>query len=184
VKRVLCAALAAGMLTGCTQQRAEDAARSLASAAPGFAGDAAIVAQVEAKLVTVDASSALHVAVASHGGDVTLSGKVRSSESAARFEEAAAGVSGVHHVAARLAVDASLPNVGEQASDLALEAAVRANLAAEAGLNGLSVGVSAHGGSVTLSGAVKSEALRSTILSTAKGTGGVKNVVDKLEIRS
>jgi osmotically-inducible protein OsmY len=185
MKRILCAALAAGlMLAGCTQQHAEDEARSLVSAAPGFANDAEIVAQVEAKLVMLDPGSALHVAVSSHGGDVGLSGKVRSRESAARFEKAAAGISGVHHVNARLAVDASLPNAGAQAGDLALEAAVHANLAAAAGLNGLGVGVRARSGSVTLSGTVKTEALRSTILSTARETAGVKSVVDKLEVRS
>jgi osmotically-inducible protein OsmY len=176
------ALLAAAALAGCSQQHAEDTARSLASAAPGFASDAAIVAQVEAKLFSLDAGSALHVAVASHGGDVSLSGKVRSSESAARFERAASGISGVRHVNARLTVDSSLPNAGQQARDLGLEATVRANLAAQAGLNGLSVDVRARDGAVTLSGKVKSEALRSTILSTAKQTAGVKNVVDKLEV--
>ncbi|MGP6157808.1 MAG: BON domain-containing protein [Vulcanimicrobiaceae bacterium] len=184
MKRFMFALLAAGALAGCTEQHMEDTAHSIASAAPGFADDAAIVAQVEAKLVTLDPSSALHVAVESHGGDVSLSGKVRSGESATRFEKAAAAISGVHHVAARLTVDASLPNAADQARNLVLEAAVRANLAAQAGLIGLQVGVSARDGAVTLSGPVKSEALRSTILTAAKQTSGVKRVVDKLEVRS
>ena len=182
MKKIWAAALAVGLLAGCTEQHAENEARSLVGAAPGFVSDAAIVTQVEAKLMTLDAGSALHVAVASHGGDVTLSGKVRSSASAARFEKAAAHISGVHHVAARLAVDASLPNAGEQAGDLGLEAAVRANLAGNAGLNGLGIGVAAHGGTVTLSGSVKTEALKSTLVSATKGTSGVKDVVDKLEV--
>jgi osmotically-inducible protein OsmY len=174
----------AATLCACSEQHAEDTARALASAAPGFAGDAAIVAQVEAKLVGLDAGSALHVAVGAHGGDVTLSGKVRSAQLASRFEQAASAVSGVHRVSAHLAVDPSLPNAGAQAGDLALEASVRANLAAQAGLNGLRVGVKARGGEVTLSGAVASEALHSTILTTAKKTSGVKNVVDRLQVHS
>jgi osmotically-inducible protein OsmY len=111
-----------------------------------------------------------------------LSGKVRSSESATRFEKAAAGIAGVHHVSARLAVDASLPNAGDQARDLGLAATVRANLMAQAGLNGLRVDVSARDGTVTLGGRVNSEALRTTLVSTAKQTAGVKSVVDKLEV--
>jgi osmotically-inducible protein OsmY len=172
------------ILAGCSAQHAEDMARSIESAAPALASDAAIVARIEARFVSIDADSALHVAVESHDGAVSLGGKVRDAADLERFKRAAAGVPGVKHVAARLTVDATMPSAQAQASDFALAAEVRANLAAQAGINGLQVGVNARSGVVRLTGDVQSAALKSTMLSTATKTPGVKRVVDELTVRT
>jgi osmotically-inducible protein OsmY len=154
-------ALAVAAGAGCTQQQVNQAQNALASAAPGvvnaiasaapkLAGDAIIVAHVESDFLQIDPASALHVAVAAHGGAVTLSGKVRSAAIEERFVGAAKSVDGVKNVTARLAVDGSLPSAGRQMSDFALAAAVRANLTAQGGLNGVQVDVKASQGTVTL----------------------------------
>jgi hyperosmotically inducible protein len=184
-------AVAAG--AGCTQQQVTQAENAVASAAPGvvnaiataapkFAADALIVARVESDFVQIDPASALHVAVASHGGTLTLSGKVRSGAIEARFVSAAKSVDGVKSVSARLAVDGSLPNASRQIGDFALVAAVRANLAAQGGLNGVQVDVKASQGTVTLGGRVATRAIRDTLVAAAKKTAGVKTVVDALVV--
>jgi hyperosmotically inducible protein len=171
------------VLSACSEQHAENVARSIESAAPALASDAAIVARIEARFVSIDADSAWHVAVESHDGAVSLSGKVRDAADLGRFARAASGVPGVKHVASRLTVDATMPSAQAQASDFALAAEVRANLVVQAGINGLQVGVNAKSGVVRLTGDVKSAALKSTILATVTKTPGVKRVVDELTVR-
>jgi hyperosmotically inducible protein len=168
---------------GCTQQQVETESRAIASAAPAAVNDAALVAEVEARLVQSDASSALHVAVDVHHGDATLSGKVKSAAVAARFKQIAASTSGVKAVVARLTIDRALPSPGQQVRDFALATAVRASLADQAGVNGLDIGVASQSGTVTLSGTVKTAAIKSTLLAAAKSTEGVKRVVDRLHVR-
>jgi osmotically-inducible protein OsmY len=175
--------LAAILLAGCgAQSAAQKSIASLASSAPGFLDDAVLSARVEAALVGADASSAVYVTISSHAGDVALGGKVRSQQIAIRFQRAAASVGGVRHVTSQLTIDPSLHTPAQQVSDFGLAARVRADLLAQAGVNGLQVGVRAHGATVTLTGSVASDALRTTILSTARRTPGVSRVIDELTV--
>lgn len=181
---MLVALVALVALAGCTQQDVQNAGNAFASSAPKLANDAFIVTAVEAKLLSIDADSALHVAVASHDGEVKLSGKVKDRNILARFVSEARAVRGVKGVAAQLAVDAHLPRTKDRVSDFGLAAAVRARIAGQAGLNGLTLRVSASGGTVTLAGAVASPQLRATIVDAARKTPGVKAVVAHIDVRS
>jgi osmotically-inducible protein OsmY len=170
------------VLAGCTESQVNHAADGIASAAPALANDGLTIAKIEGRLVQIDPSSALHVAVTSNDGAVKLSGKVRSEAVSQKYVAAARAVGGVKNVTASLDVDPGLPNAKQQAGDFALMAAVRGNMAGQAGLNSLAVGVKAHAGTVTLTGKVKTAALRSTLAAAAKDTSGVKSVVDELKV--
>ncbi len=169
--------------TGCSQD-VNEAAKSISTEAPALFDDAAIVAKIESRFVGIDADSALHVAVDSHNGAVSLSGKAKSAAIAARFADSAKGVAGVKSVDSRIAVDASLPSATNQAKDFSVAAGVSAAILGQAGLNALSVKPAAHQGVVTLTGTVKTDALKATIVDTAKHAPGVKSVVDRIEVKS
>ena len=180
MKRLLLLAL--GAFAGCTEHDINNAGNALASAAPKLANDGIVVARVEAQLVTIDANSALHVAVSSHDGVVRLSGKVKSATIGARYVAAARNVPGVTRVDASLAPDAHLPSTTGGVSDFALTVAVRASLVGQAGVNAIGLDVKAHVGTVILAGTVRSAALRTTLVAAAKSTQGVRAVVDRLAV--
>jgi len=172
------------LAAACTRQDLDNAGSALASAAPKLASDGIVVARIEARLVQLDADSALHVAVSSRDGVVRLSGKVRSTAIAARFVAAARAIPGVTRVDSALAAAPHMPRAEQNASDFALAVAVRASLIAQGGINAFGVRVAAHDGAVTLTGKVKSESLRQTLVDAAKHSPGVKSVVDKIEVKS
>lgn len=167
---------------GCSRADIDRAAGTLASAAPALASDGFIVAQIETKLVAIDGDSALHVAVASHGGNVKLSGRTRTAAIAARYVAAAHSIAGVRGVAASLVADASLRSTAASVSDFALAATVRANLVGQAGLNAADLEIKAERGVVTLRGRVRTPELRSTLVESARATRGVRSVVDDLHV--
>jgi len=166
---------------GCSQGQVDNAGHAFASAAPAV-NDALIVAQVEGSFITIDADSALHVAVSSHDGVVKLSGRVKSDSIRDRFVAAARKTQAVKTVDATLSIDPHLPSAKDQAADFALAVAVQASIAGQSGLNALSVHVDAHGGTVTLTGTVPTRAIHATVADTAKHTSGVKKVIDKLKV--
>lgn len=74
-------------------------------------------------------------------------------------------------------------DVGQVASDSAITTKVKANLAANQGLSSFSIHVETTKGVVTLTGTVDSEAARQLAGSVAAKTGGVRVVVNKLEVK-
>jgi hyperosmotically inducible protein len=182
--RLPIAALCVTLLCGCTAQQVDTATNTVASEAPAFANDALIVAQVEGAFLSIDAGSALHTAVASHGGIVSLSGRVKSASVRQSFIERAKSTDNVKAVRSTLTVDPHLPSTQAQADDFAQVVAVEANLAGQAGINALSIHVDAHGGVVTLSGTVDTPALLATLLAAAKKTPGVHAVRDHLTLKT
>jgi osmotically-inducible protein OsmY len=174
---------AAVLASGCSSTQVEDTTKSLQKSAPVMLGDAAVSAQVTARLVGIDADSALHVAVASKDGNVSLSGRAKSAAIAERFVAAAKGVSGVKSVSSTIVADPNLPPATEQAKDAATATAVTGSLIAQSGINALGVKVRAHSGAVTLSGDVKTAALKSTMVDAAKHAPGVTSVVDDLKVK-
>jgi hyperosmotically inducible protein len=176
----LLAALA--LCAGCSQQQVNQTQKTIATEAPRLANDGLIYAQVESKLVGIDADSALHVAVAVDRGDVRLSGRVKARDVAANYLAAARGVAGVKRVRGDLTVDPALPDSRKAAADFALATAVRLNETGQAGVNGVKLGIAANDGVVTLSGDVATDALHATIVDTAQTTSGVKSVVDRLHV--
>ncbi len=181
--RALVLACAAALsVVGCTREDVKNAGNALASAAPALANDGIVIAQIESAFVRIDADSALHVAVASHDGNVRLSGRTKTTAVAQRFVDAATHTAGVKHVTSTLVSDARLPSTKKAVSDFALATAVRANLAAQAGVNGLGIAVGASDGAVVLRGRVKSAAIRTTLVEAARTTAGVRSVDDRLDV--
>lgn len=74
-------------------------------------------------------------------------------------------------------------SVGQAASDSAITAKVKGNLAANQGLSSFSIHVSTSGGVVTLTGTVDSEAAKQLAGQVAAKTGGVRVVINKLEVK-
>ena len=178
------ATIVAILASGCSQKQVEETTHSIATQAPAVLGDAATVAQIEGKFVAIDADSSLHVAVAAHDGRVTLNGKVKAPAVASRFVAAAKETSGVKSVTANLGVDRTLPSSTQAAKDITLAAAVTAGLVGQAGINAFSVKVTAKNGVATLAGTAKTQAIKTTLLDSAKHTAGVREVVDRIEVQS
>jgi osmotically-inducible protein OsmY len=157
---------------------------SVKSALPGIAKAGELYAKIEARLGQIDAASALHVVVRIDGdGNVNLSGTVRDAAIEKQFVAAATAVHGVKDVRSSLAVDPSLPNAKQSVTDFALEARVREKLLEQGGVNGVSVGVKARDGAVSLSGNVPSKNVADTLVATAKSVSGVKTVESQLQVR-
>jgi hyperosmotically inducible protein len=152
------------------------------SAVMAQAKDALIVVGVKARLLATDMDTATNVAVHVKNGAVVLSGVVRDPSEISRLSNAAAGVSGVRSVETRLSVNRALRPATAQVADAALATEVEARLAAQTGINALSVKTSSRDGHVTLSGGVHSATVKSLMISTAASTPGVKSVADHLEV--
>jgi osmotically-inducible protein OsmY len=143
-----------------------------------------LVTAVKAKLATVDADSTTAVNVNATGdGVVTLTGQARNAAQRASYDSAAASVNGVKRVVDHLQINPAMRGPKEQFSDVALGAKVAANIAAQAGVNAASVKPEVRDGVVTLSGTVPSASIKTTILNAVRKTTGVKNVVDRIEVK-
>lgn len=183
-RRVAAAVSLASILAACSQQQLNSASHDISSRAPAIFDNGVLATKVMAKLASVDAPDALYTSASANGGTVTLHGKARTPALAERFVAAAKTVAGVTAVRDEFAIDQHLPRVGRDAAAFGLTTAVRANLVGQAGVNGVGIGVSARSGVVTLSGRVKTAALRETLVSAARGTSGVRDVVDRLTVGS
>ena len=82
------------------------------------------------------------------------------------------------------AAQPALKSSERAARNVALAAAVHANLVAQTGVNALHVRVAARGTTVTLTGRAQTAGLKSTLLDAARHTAGVATVVDRVEIHS
>ena len=96
--------------------------------------------------------------------------------------DTAAGVKGISSVVTLVKVDPKFRGSSEAWRDVSLAAQVSVNLAAQTGVNALSVSPRARDGVVILEGKVPSEAVKSVMVSAATKTRGVKKVVDKLRV--
>jgi osmotically-inducible protein OsmY len=163
--------------------RAATQTQAKTSAAMAQAKDALITIGVKARLLATDMDTATSVGVHVNHGDVVLRGAVRDASEIPRLSDAASGVSGVRSVETRLTVDRALRPVSAQVADVALATEVEARLAAQTGINALSVKTASRDGHVTLSGGVHSASVKSLMISTAAQTPGVKSVADRLEVK-
>lgn len=170
-----CAFLFAG-LCACSNQQQNQVRES----AQSFG----LAAQVQAKLAAVDADSAMAVHVAVQDGVATLTGEAKSAQERSAYESAAGSVSGVKRVVDRLTVNPSLRGPKESVADAALAAKVGAVIAGQAGVNVLHVKPAVRDGVVTLTGTVSSPSVKQTIVDAVRHTSGVKNVIDRIEVKS
>jgi osmotically-inducible protein OsmY len=164
-------------------QDAGKALQQYATSPPVLAAkDSLLAAAVAAKLATVDVDTTANVRVSAHDGSVALRGAVRSAAEIPRLRSAATSVSGVKGVREELRVDPHLPSSKTQAQNVALALHVRANIAAQAGLNAFRVQPSAKGDVVTLDGAVPSMEVKSIVVDAARRTSGVRVLIDRVKV--
>lgn len=156
------------------------AAPSVPPSAAAYLNDGMLVAKVRAQVVAVDLDAATRLGVRVHNGDVVLTGVVRTTAERRRIDQAVRKVHGVQDLQDDIRVDSRTPSFS--GGDLALAAHATAVLAAQIGVNATSVRVSADDGTVTLSGKVPSESVKTTALDTVRHISGVKRVVDKLHV--
>jgi osmotically-inducible protein OsmY len=180
VKRGLALAvtlLVAGCM-GSSQQRVPEPFGTLPPASA--VKDALIVSGVKAMLIAADPDSTTTVGVTAAGGVVTLRGTVRDAATRARLVKAARNVAGVRSVVDDLTLNPHQPQIKQQVADVALEARIEAAVTAQVGLQHVSVRV--EHGVATLSGTVPDAKIRATVVATARGTAGIRNVVDRIRV--
>jgi osmotically-inducible protein OsmY len=142
--------------------------------------DALIVTAVKAKLLTDDPDSMTTLGVASRDGTVTLRGSVRDATAHSRVVGAARKVSGVKNVVDDLRIDPRGPRPGQFVDDAALATRVATAYTAQAGFQRVTVTVDR--GVATLGGTVADEKTKARIEAAARGTSGIRNVVDRIRV--
>ncbi len=142
--------------------------------------DGLILTAVKARLTALDPDSATSLGVSVRDGAVRLRGSVRDAGALAKDVAEARRIAGVKSVVSEVRIDPRGPRPREQVSDFALAARITAALAAQVGPTG--VRVHAAGGTVTLDGSAPDAKTKATAVTTARGTGGVRNVVDHIRV--
>jgi osmotically-inducible protein OsmY len=147
------------------------------------ASDAWITTKVKLSLLTDSEISPARVNVDTDAGVVTLFGTVDQQADKDRAGEAARKIDGVLSVENLLQV---VPDVAADAvaeNDDALTEAVRKRIEARPALSDASISIQTENGVVRLTGKVASRSDQLTALTIARGTSGVKSVIDGLELK-
>lgn len=142
--------------------------------------DDLILSAVKATLTADDPDSTTSLGVAVTNGVVTLRGTVRSAATRAKLAESARNVAGVTSVVDDLTINPNQPKISQRVTDVGLEARIEAAITAQVGLQHVTVKVDR--GAATLSGTVPDAKTKATVLATARGTSGVRNVVDRMRV--
>lgn len=175
-------ALAAALvLASCTAPAPDNAPSSQrARDATAVLRDTLIMSAVKARLTAEYPDSMTSVRVSVADGVVTLRGTVRDAATHAHIVADAKRTTSVKAVVDHVRVDARSPRLRDQVGDVALATRVQAAIAAQLGVQHVVVHVD-HG-VATLDGTVPDAKTKRTILATARGTAGVRNVVDRIRV--
>ncbi|HEV3089351.1 MAG TPA: BON domain-containing protein [Candidatus Elarobacter sp.] len=172
---------AALLLAGCTGSSEQKLPQPFGTrAATAVLKDALLLSAVKAALVATDPDSATTVGVGARDGVVTLRGRVHDAKTRTRLVTAARQNSGVVRVVDQLKVDPRSPLLRQQVGDVALAARVETAITAQLGPQ--SVGVRVERGVATLTGTVHDRKTKATVLAAARGTSGIRNVVDRIRV--
>jgi osmotically-inducible protein OsmY len=134
---------------------------------------------VKAKLIGDDPDSTLTLRVTVTDGVVTLRGTVHDAAIRRKVAADARATGGVTRVVDQLRVDPRGPRLRQQVGDVALATRIQAAIAAQLGFQHVTVRVDR--GVATLDGTANAKT-KKTILATARGTEGVRNVVDRIRV--
>lgn len=154
--------------------------------------DAKVKASVKTALELDRSLHPYSIEVGSDNGEVTLRGSVADERLRARAETVAGGVRDVSRVVNQLqvtpgAAPATLPagrTLGESVDDHSLQMQVKLALSLRRELKGTDLSVKAYDREVTLSGEVATQAQRELALETARDTGSVGAVVDRIQVQA
>ena len=171
--------LALGVAAGCGPQSGAPEP-SATRPATELLRDTLIMSAVKATLIADDPDSTTSVGVAVRDGVVTLRGRVRDGATRAKLVADTRRSAGVKGVVDQLRVDPNAPRIRQQVGDVALAARVEAAIAAQLGFQYVRVRV--ERGQATLEGTVPDAKTKTTLLATARGTSGIRNVVDRIRV--
>jgi osmotically-inducible protein OsmY len=180
VRRIV-ALTAVLLLAGCTGSSQERTPNPFATRpATTVLRDTLILSAVKARLTTEYPDSATSVGVSAENGVVTLRGTVRDPATRRHMVEDAERITYVQNVVDRLRVDPRAPRFRDQVGDVALADRVQGAIAAQLGFQHVTVRVG-HG-IATLTGTAPDAKTKRTMLATARGTSGIRNVVDRIRV--
>ncbi|MDB5069833.1 MAG: hypothetical protein JWM87_944 [Candidatus Eremiobacteraeota bacterium] len=171
------------LLSGCTGTSQEKAPEPGATrAATATLEDGLILAAIKARLTAEYPDSAANVGVSVRDRVVTLRGTVRDAKTRQKMVQDAEMTVHVNRVVNLLRVDPHQRRLAEQLGDVALAARVQAAFSAQVGPQNVSVRV--ERGVATISGRVHDAKTKRTILTTARDTSGIRNVVDRIRVEA
>jgi hyperosmotically inducible protein len=147
--------------------------------------DSTITTKVKTALLADDQVKGLDIQVETHKGEVQLSGYVDSQAQIDRAMEITRGVEGVKNVNNKITVKTGETTVGEKIDDGIITTKVKAAFATDDGIkNSTDITVETREGEVQLSGYVNDQATIDRAVEVARGVEGVKNVVNKMSVKS
>ena len=156
--------------------------------------DAVVMSRIQARYFLDPFMKARRIEVGAREGVVTLRGELASDDERAQALLLARTTEGVERVEDALTVDAALAPAGvsgalapathtpPRSDDEALAARVRSRWSAEPDLRALSIQATAKDGVLLLEGAVSTAAAEARVLSVARGTRGVVQVIDRVRV--
>lgn len=144
--------------------------------------DAALTAQVKAKLTADPDINPFNIDVDTDAGVVTLRGVVEDSEAKAEAGRLARNTSGV--VSVRNEITVGETTIGQRVDDAALATAIKTEITADTDIAANNIDVDVNDGVVTLSGVVKSEMARQEAERIARNHSGVRSVVNQIEVQA
>jgi hyperosmotically inducible periplasmic protein len=191
-----------------TTQEVKDKTKSAAQKTATVLTDAEITTAVKTKLLADSKVGGLKIDVDTDHGIVTLTGPVHSAAERTEAVRLARTTAGVKRVVSKLAVETAATTghndttgaikketkektaqtkqkageAKEATTDAGITAAVKTKLLADTKVAGLDINVDTKDNVVTLTGKVHSAAEKSEAVRLARGTTGVKRVVDNLTI--
>jgi osmotically-inducible protein OsmY len=152
--------------------------------------DATLTAKVKSNLLWNEHVSGTDIAVSSENGVVTLEGSVGSEAERDLAVQLSRNTGGVESVQNRLTVqkseetEASMVDKATTAvGNTFLTGKVKAALMSSKGMEGSDVSVSSDGGTVTLTGTVRSKEQENHVLEVVNNVESVENVVSNLQIQ-
>jgi osmotically-inducible protein OsmY len=163
------------------------------STVQGQVADVLLLTRIRVALLERLKEDGLRVTIEVHGGSVELSGQVEKGENVELAGRVAASVTGVRTVRSRVAlapagqaleppIAHALGTAERAVADALLEARVKTRLLEELGKIAFDIEVEASEGIVSLSGTVPDAARGKLAVDVAKGTPGVKELHDHLEV--
>jgi hyperosmotically inducible protein len=144
--------------------------------------DNAVNAEVKAALLDTKGVPSSQIVVETYKGVVLMSGFVESQAQKDAAGKAASGVKGAKKVHNALAI-APENSIGSKLDDTMTTTKVKAALMDDADVKSGQINVETKGGIVSLGGFVTGEKMKQRAIAIAKGTKGVKSVVDAMYVK-
>ena len=142
--------------------------------------DSTITTRINKAMVKDDLVKAHQVDVDTVGGDVTLTGVVKTRQESRRAVQIARQEAGVKSVRDNLQIGEK--TWGESFNDKWLVSKIKSKLVAEPEIRSLNIDVDVHKGVVTLTGVVGDSYQKKRAMEVAKATEGTRKVVDNLKV--